>query len=108
MSSFLYFTGAQIGEAKGRLTNFIIEPFVAHQPADEVYICIYCQRSCDVVLFHHEGGVDIGDVDAKVSWDRPGDDPVGVWPSLNVAFVNRIWPPEHCALLGSVIISSSV
>ncbi|XP_033639269.1 ATP-citrate synthase-like isoform X1 [Asterias rubens] len=54
-----------IGEAKGNLNNFIIEPFIAHKPADEVYICIYCLRSCDVILFHHEGGVDIGDVDAK-------------------------------------------
>ncbi|XP_038044305.1 ATP-citrate synthase-like isoform X2 [Patiria miniata] len=54
-----------IGEAKGKLTNFIIEPFIPHQPTDEVYLCIYCQRSCDVVLFHHEGGVDIGNVDAK-------------------------------------------
>ncbi|XP_071961776.1 ATP-citrate synthase-like [Antedon mediterranea] len=55
----------KIGEASGLLKNFIIEPFVAHKDADEVYVCIYCQRNCDVILFHHEGGVDIGDVDAK-------------------------------------------
>ncbi|XP_033103205.1 ATP-citrate synthase-like isoform X1 [Anneissia japonica] len=55
----------KIGEATGLLKNFIIEPFVAHKDEDEVYVCIYCQRNCDVILFHHEGGVDIGDVDAK-------------------------------------------
>lgn len=28
-------------------------------------MCIYAERAGNVVLFHHEGGVDIGDVDAK-------------------------------------------
>lgn len=30
-----------------------------------MYLCIYSQRYVDTILFHHEGGVDIGDVDAK-------------------------------------------
>ena len=29
-------------------------------------MCIYAQRDCDTILFHHEGGVEIGDVDSKV------------------------------------------
>lgn len=32
---------------------------------EEAYVCIYSHRSADTILFHHEGGVDIGDVDAK-------------------------------------------
>lgn len=28
-------------------------------------MCIYSHRNGDTILFHHEGGVDIGDVDAK-------------------------------------------
>uniref|UniRef100_A0A4W5RG74 ATP-citrate synthase n=1 Tax=Hucho hucho TaxID=62062 RepID=A0A4W5RG74_9TELE len=32
---------------------------------EEFYICIYATREGDHVLFHHEGGVDVGDVDAK-------------------------------------------
>lgn len=28
-------------------------------------MCIYATREGDHVLFHHEGGVDVGDVDAK-------------------------------------------
>lgn len=28
-------------------------------------MCIYATREGDYVLFHHEGGVDVGDVDAK-------------------------------------------
>lgn len=33
---------------------------------EEFYVCIYAQRDCDTILFHHEGGVEIGDVDSKV------------------------------------------
>lgn len=32
---------------------------------EEFYVCIYASRDGDHVLFHHEGGVDVGDVDAK-------------------------------------------
>lgn len=28
-------------------------------------MCIYATREGDQVLFHHEGGVEVGDVDAK-------------------------------------------
>ena len=40
-----------------------------HHPLkdDEYYICIYAERAGNVLLFHHEGGVDIGDVDAKAT-----------------------------------------
>ena len=33
---------------------------------EEFYVCIYSHRYGDTVLFHHEGGIDIGDVDSKV------------------------------------------
>ena len=33
---------------------------------EEFYICILSHRYGDTILFHHEGGIDIGDVDAKV------------------------------------------
>lgn len=32
---------------------------------EEAYVCIYSHRNADTILFHHQGGVDIGDVDAK-------------------------------------------
>jgi ATP citrate (pro-S)-lyase len=55
----------QIGNCVGKLKNFIIEPFVAHNQQDEYYVCIYSHREGETILFHHEGGVDIGDADAK-------------------------------------------
>ncbi|XP_035389390.1 ATP-citrate synthase isoform X2 [Electrophorus electricus] len=54
-----------VGKAKGILKNFLIEPFVAHSQEEEFYVCIFATREGDYVLFHHEGGVDIGNVDAK-------------------------------------------
>ena len=55
----------KIGNAVGKLRNFIIEPFVPHTDTDEMYVCIYSHRMADTILFYHQGGVDIGDVDAK-------------------------------------------
>lgn len=49
----------------GTLTHFLIEPFVAHKQEDEYYVCIQSHRYYDEILFYHEGGVDIGDVDSK-------------------------------------------
>lgn len=36
-----------------------------HKQEEEAYICIYSHRTGDTILFHHEGGVDIGDVESK-------------------------------------------
>lgn len=55
----------KIGNAVGKLRNFIIEPFIPHKETEEVYVCIYSHRTADTILFHHQGGVDIGDVDSK-------------------------------------------
>nr|CAD7407331.1 unnamed protein product [Timema poppensis] len=55
----------QIGKATGKLRKFIVEPFIPHTDDEEVYVCIYSHRHADTILFHHQGGVDIGDVDAK-------------------------------------------
>lgn len=55
----------QVEELSGFLDTFIIEPFVPHSQEQEYYVCIHSLRDCDEVLFHHQGGVDVGDVDAK-------------------------------------------
>eukprot|EP00002_Diphylleia_rotans_P006483 TRINITY_DN15841_c0_g1_i1.p1 TRINITY_DN15841_c0_g1~~TRINITY_DN15841_c0_g1_i1.p1 ORF type:complete len:1117 (+),score=231.56 TRINITY_DN15841_c0_g1_i1:73-3423(+) len=55
----------QVEAVKGPLTHFLVEPFVPHAQSDEYYLCIYSDKSGDHILFHHEGGVDVGDVDAK-------------------------------------------
>jgi len=49
----------------GRLNHFIVEPFIPHNQSDEHYVCIQSSREGDVMLFCRDGGVDVGDVDAK-------------------------------------------
>jgi len=49
----------------GILDNFIIEPITPHTDDEEVYVCIQSHRPYDEIYFYHQGGVDVGDVDAK-------------------------------------------
>jgi len=49
----------------GILRTFVIDPFVAHSQSDEYYICIQSDRDGEEVLFYSEGGVDVGNIDAK-------------------------------------------
>jgi ATP citrate (pro-S)-lyase len=55
----------QIEKTNGRLSHFILEPFVEHSQKDELYLAIYSQMYNDVIMFFEEGGIDIGDVDQK-------------------------------------------
>eukprot|EP00297_Palpitomonas_bilix_P001186 CAMPEP_0113890952 /NCGR_PEP_ID=MMETSP0780_2-20120614/14462_1 /TAXON_ID=652834 /ORGANISM="Palpitomonas bilix" /LENGTH=1122 /DNA_ID=CAMNT_0000880467 /DNA_START=88 /DNA_END=3456 /DNA_ORIENTATION=- /assembly_acc=CAM_ASM_000599 len=54
-----------IQQVTGELNNFIVEPFLPHEQKDEYYVCIQSIKEGDEILFYHEGGVDVGDVDAK-------------------------------------------
>ncbi|MCJ1327086.1 glutathione synthetase ATP-binding domain-like protein [Thelotrema lepadinum] len=49
----------------GVLKTFLVEPFVPHPSGTEYYININSVREGDWILFTHEGGVDVGDVDEK-------------------------------------------
>ncbi|KAF3173996.1 glutathione synthetase ATP-binding domain-like protein [Orbilia oligospora] len=49
----------------GTLRQFLVEPFVPHKQEEEYYVNIHSLREGDYILFTHEGGVDVGDVDAK-------------------------------------------
>ncbi|XP_019765644.2 ATP-citrate synthase isoform X2 [Dendroctonus ponderosae] len=75
----------KIGQASGKLRNFIIEPFVPHKEEEETYVCIYSHRHADSILFYHQGGVDIGDVDSKaVKLDVPVGEALKEEDVLNV------------------------
>ncbi|CAN0015872.1 unnamed protein product [Laminaria digitata] len=57
--------GTSVEVVTGILDTFIVEPFVPHEQTDEYYVCINSNREGEEFLFCHEGGVDVGDVDAK-------------------------------------------
>ncbi|KAJ3031659.1 UNVERIFIED_CONTAM: citrate synthase, partial [Siphonaria sp. JEL0065] len=55
----------KIERTTGALNTFLVEPFVPHPQDTEFYVCIQSLREGDLIFFTHEGGVDVGDVDAK-------------------------------------------
>ncbi len=54
-----------VGAVTGILDHFIVEPFVPHEQSDEYYLAILSKRDGDEILFYHEGGINVGDIDAK-------------------------------------------
>lgn len=52
----------------GRLSSFILEPLVTHDDKDELYIAIFSKMEQDIILFYEQGGVEVGDIDAKVNF----------------------------------------
>ena len=52
-----------VGNVTGILDHFIIEPFIPHAEEDEYYVAITSVREGDNILFHHQGGINVGDVD---------------------------------------------
>ncbi|KAL2214108.1 ATP citrate lyase [Sarocladium strictum] len=55
----------KVENTTGVLRHFLVEPFVPHPQDTEYYININSVRDGDWILFTHEGGVDVGDVDEK-------------------------------------------
>jgi len=54
-----------VGNVTGLLNYFIVEPFIPHKETDEYYLAILSERDGDQILFHHQGGINVGDIDAK-------------------------------------------
>ncbi|XP_065840261.1 ATP-citrate synthase-like [Oscarella lobularis] len=94
----------EVDGAVGCLENFIVEPFVGHRQDDEYYVCIFSTRDGDRLLFHHEGGVDIGNVEEKA---LAYDVPTGVQPTpdeVETKLLANI-PKEKQSLFSSFIIA---
>lgn len=84
-----------IGSTTGLLKQFIVEPFVPHEQDEEFYVCMYGTRTGDAVLFHHEGGVDIGDVDSKAKKLEIGvDDALEVDQIIN-SLITSVTPSKQ-------------
>ena len=62
----------------GQLTHFIIEPMIPHKDSDECYLAIMSTKDGDTIMFYHEGGVNVGDVDAKATRLEV---PIGTFPT---------------------------
>jgi ATP-citrate lyase beta-subunit len=65
----------QIGKTKGKLSHFLIEPYIPHEKNEELYVSISTGREKDTILFSLEGGIDI-----ENNWEHITkiDIPIGV------------------------------
>jgi ATP citrate (pro-S)-lyase len=70
-----------VGTVTGILDHFIVEPFVPHNETDEYYLAILSERDGDQILFHHQGGINVGDIDAKAARLKV---PIGTFPASAV------------------------
>ncbi|KUF94167.1 hypothetical protein AM588_10007599 [Phytophthora nicotianae] len=80
----------QVETVTGVLTHFIVEPFVKHGAADEHYVCIVSNRDGEEILFHHEGGVDVGDVDSKAKRLQVGIESVASEEEVTAALLSSV------------------
>lgn len=47
-------TDVTVDGVTGRLTTFLVEPFLPHPASDEYYLCITSRRDGEDILFHHQ------------------------------------------------------
>jgi ATP-citrate lyase beta-subunit len=73
------------GKTKGRLTHFLIEPFVPHEV--EYYLAFTSKRDADVIHFSTQGGVDIESV-----WDTVIETEIPILGSFDKAALAKRLP----------------
>jgi len=56
-----------VGRTTGVLTHFIVEPFISHNDKDEYYFAITSNRDGDDIMFCHQGGINVDDIEAKAA-----------------------------------------
>lgn len=63
----------EVGAVKGKLTHFLIEPFVPHKEDEEWYAAIRSERDEDIVYFSTKGGIYV-----EENWDKVRHIPVPI------------------------------
>jgi len=93
---------AQVGQVKGPITHFIIEPFIAHK--EEYYLSILPSRDHDTINFSDMGGMDI-----EANWDKVAhiEVPIGTDPTEKdvLKMVSKL-PKERQGAMASFILGA--
>jgi len=76
-----------LGKVTGKLTHFIIEPYVDHK--EEYYIAIKTNRNGDTIYFSNHGGVDIESV-----WDTVAEIFIGINDDINSLNIEKHLPKD--------------
>ena len=77
----------KVGKVTGKLTHFLIEPYVVHE--GEFYVAIKSNREGDTVYFSNHGGVDIESV-----WNTVAEIQIGVEDDIDKVNVEGKLPKD--------------
>ncbi len=77
----------KVGKVTGKLTHFLIEPYVVHK--GEFYVAIKSNREGDTVYFSNHGGVDIESV-----WNTVAEIQIGVEDDIDKVNVESKLPKD--------------
>ncbi len=77
----------KVGKVTGKLTHFLIEPYVLHK--GEFYVAIKSNRDGDAIYFSNHGGVDIESV-----WDTVAEIQIGVEEDIGKVNVESKLPKD--------------
>lgn len=86
----------------GRLRHFLVEPHFDHDPADECYLAIVSNVEGDEILFHHRGGVNVGDVDAKARRLQVPIGEIPTRPQIARALLEDVGHDKRACLVGFI------
>jgi ATP-citrate lyase beta-subunit len=86
-----------VGTVVGPLTHFLIEPFVPHDEAEELYVAIKSDYGGDSIYFSTKGGVDI-----EANWDKVTSIPVDILAKAESLDLTSQLPAELGDRLGPV------
>jgi len=78
---------AKVGKITGKLTHFIIEPYIPHK--EEFYVAIKSNRDGDIIYFSNQGGVDIESV-----WDTVAEILVPIEEDVNKINIESKLPKD--------------
>jgi len=76
-----------IGQSTGTLDTFLVEPFVAHDPENELFIAIRTEREQDMIYFSQQGGIYI-----EENWDSVLQIPVSILDDIDNIDVAGLLP----------------
>ncbi|KAJ3220369.1 citrate synthase [Dinochytrium kinnereticum] len=93
-------TRFNLEKTSGILHTFLFEPFVPHPQDTEFYVCIQSIREGDMIFFTHEGGVDVGDVDAKAKKLLVAvNQPFPAAAQIQNVLLSEVKPSKHAVLV---------
>lgn len=74
----------KVGNTTGKLTHFLIEPYIDHADTDEWYVAINSDRENDIIHFSTKGGIFV-----EENWDKVVQIPIPVLDDIDEMDISK-------------------